>query len=105
MYTKILPGFLVYMVFVASVSLFLIYKIAPIYGKKHMLVYITICSLVGSISVMASKGFGIAIKLTINGDNQFTYLSTYIFATTVIVCAMTQINYFNKALDLFSTNR
>ncbi len=70
-----------------------------------MLVYITICSLVGSISVMASKGFGIAIKLTINGDNQFTYLSTYIFATTVIVCAMTQINYFNKALDLFSTNR
>ena len=93
------------MVIVASVSLFLIYRVAPVYGKKHMLVYITICSLVGSISVMACKGFGIAIKLTIAGQNQFIYFSTYIFAITVVGCAVTQINYFNKALDLFSTNR
>ena len=69
-----------------------------------MVVYITICSLVGSISVIACKGFGIAIKLTGEGDNQFDSPAPYIFGVVVIVCALTQINYFNKALDLFSTN-
>lgn len=102
---KLIQGFVVYMVMVAATSLYLIYYVAPIYGKKHMLVYITICSLVGSISVMAAKGFGIAIKITIQGKNQFTEASTYVFGFTVILCALTQINYFNKALDLFSTNR
>lgn len=54
---------------------------------------------------MAAKGLGVALKLTFSGDNQFGHASTYIFAFTVIFCAVTQINYFNKALDLFSTNR
>jgi hypothetical protein len=54
---------------------------------------------------MAAKGLGVALKLTFSGDNQFGHGSTYIFAFTVIFCAVTQINYFNKALDLFSTNR
>ena len=93
------------MISVTAISVYLIYKVAPIYGKKNMLVYITICSLVGSISVMACKGFGVAIKLTANGQNQFKNFSTYLFALTALVCAITQINYFNKALDIFSTNR
>lgn len=70
-----------------------------------MLVYITICSLVGSISVMAVKGFAVAVKLTFAGQNQFKFLSSWIFGFVVLFCAMTQVNYFNKALDLFSTNR
>jgi hypothetical protein len=70
-----------------------------------MLVYIAICSLIGSISVMAVKGFSVAVKLTFSGENQFQHLSTWIFGFTVLICAMTQVNYFNKALDLFSTNR
>jgi len=68
------------------------------------LVYLYICSAVGSISVMAIKGFGIALKLTLAGNNQFTHPSTYVFLIVVAVCIMTQMNYFNKALDLFSTN-
>ncbi|KAJ3257266.1 hypothetical protein HK103_004820 [Boothiomyces macroporosus] len=99
------PGFMFYMIAIISISLYLIYKVGPIYGKTHMLVYITICSLVGSISVMAVKGFAVAVKLTFAGDNQFKHFSTWVFGLTVLVCAMTQVNYFNKALDLFSTNR
>jgi drug/metabolite transporter (DMT)-like permease len=99
------PGFMVYMLAIIGISLYLIYYIGPIYGKTHMLVYITICSLVGSISVMAVKGFAVAVKLTFSGQNQFQYFSTWIFGFTVLFCAMTQVNYFNKALDLFSTNR
>ncbi|KAI9203943.1 magnesium transporter [Polychytrium aggregatum] len=101
------PGkrFMVYMFLVSAVSLFLIYRIGPVYGSKNILVYITICSLVGSVSVMAVKAFGVAIRLTIEGNNQLIYPSTWLFGFIVIGCALTQINYFNKSLDLFSTNQ
>ncbi|KAI8808337.1 magnesium transporter [Cladochytrium replicatum] len=99
------PAFLIYMIIVAGATLFLIYRVAPKYGKRSMLVYLSICSMVGSISVMAAKGFGIALKLTFSGHNQLVYPSTYVFGIVVVVCAVTQINYFNKALDMFSTNR
>jgi hypothetical protein len=68
------------------------------------LVYISICSTVGSISIMAIKAFGIAVKLTIGGSNQFTHPSTYVFMIVVAVCILTQMNYFNKALSQFNTN-
>jgi hypothetical protein len=82
----------------------MIYKIAPRYGKKNPLVYLSICSTAGSVSIMAVKGFGIALKLTIAGSNQFTHPSTYVFAIVVIVCILVQMNYLNKALDQYSTS-
>lgn len=84
-------------------SLVMIYKYGPLYGKKNPLVYISICSTVGSVSIMAIKAFGIAIRLTAAGHNQFTHPSTYVFAIVTVVCIMTQMNYFNKALSQFST--
>lgn len=85
-------------------SLVMIYTIAPRYGRSNPLVYISICSVVGSVSVMAIKGFGIAVKLTLAGNNQFTHPSSYVFAIVTATCIVVQMNYFNKALDLFSTN-
>lgn len=98
------PGFLIYAITVTAFSVFMIYKISPIYGKKNPLVYLSICSLVGSISVMAIKAFGIALKLTFAGNNQFTHASTYVFMIITGVCILTQMNYFNKALSQFPTN-
>jgi hypothetical protein len=82
----------------------MIYRVAPVYGKKNPLIYISICSTVGSVSVMSIKGFGIALKLTFAGSNQFSHPSTYVFAIVVVVCILVQMNYFNKALDQFSTS-
>ncbi len=82
----------------------MIYVVAPKYGRSNPLVYISICSLVGSVSVMAIKSFGVALKLTLDGNNQLTHPSTYVFAIVVVVCILVQMNYFNKALDIFSTN-
>lgn len=98
------PAFLSYCLFVLVFAVFAIYKVSPKWGKKTPLVYISICSLVGSISVMSVKGFGVALKLTFDGNNQFTHPSTYCFAIVVVVCILVQMNYFNKALDQFSTN-
>ncbi|KAI7671943.1 DUF803-domain-containing protein [Hortaea werneckii] len=82
----------------------MIYFVAPKYGRKNPMIYISICSTVGSISIMAIKGLGIALKMTLRGDNQFKSASTYVFGIMVVVCILTQMNYFNKALSQFSTN-
>lgn len=95
---------MLYCAFVAIFAGVMIYRIAPKYGPRSPMVYLSICSTVGSVSVMSIKGFGIAVKLTLSGNNQFSHPSTYVFAIVVIVCILTQMNYFNKALDAFDTS-
>ncbi|KAF1998392.1 DUF803-domain-containing protein [Amniculicola lignicola CBS 123094] len=98
------PGFLMYCLFVAVFSVLMIYKIAPKYGRKNPLIYLSICSTTGSVSIMAIKAFGIALKMTFGGNNQFTHPSTYVFVIMIVGCILTQMNYFNKALSQFDTN-
>ncbi|KAI8332237.1 magnesium transporter [Chlamydoabsidia padenii] len=98
------PGFITYAVIVVLVTMGLIWQAVPRWGKTRPIVYVTICSLVGSLSIMAIKAFGIAVRLTIGGNNQFTQFSTYVFGFMCLVFILTQMNYFNKALDTFSTN-
>ncbi|KAI1384525.1 DUF803-domain-containing protein [Hypoxylon trugodes] len=97
------PGFLLYCAVVAIFAGVMIYKIAPLHGKKNPLIYLSICSTVGSVSVMSVKAFGIALKLTFAGNNQFVHASTYVFMVLTALCILTQMNYFNKALSQFST--
>ncbi|KAL0958012.1 hypothetical protein HGRIS_000186 [Hohenbuehelia grisea] len=98
------PGFLMYCFTVLVFTLVMIYYVVPLHGRKNPVVYISICSLVGSVSIMAIKGFGIAVKLTFAGHNQFSHPSTYVFGIVVAVSILIQMTYFNKALDTFSTN-
>ncbi len=97
-------GFMMYCLTVLVFCLVMIYHVAPRYGQKNPMVYMSICSLAGSVSIMAIKGFGIAVKLTFQGHNQFTHPSTYVFALVSTGCILVQMNYLNKALDIFSTN-
>ncbi|KAG5645493.1 hypothetical protein DXG03_005901 [Asterophora parasitica] len=98
------PGFLMYCFTVLVFTLIMVYAVAPKYGRSNPLIYISICSLVGSISVMAIKGFGVAVKLTFGGKNQFSHPDTYVLGIIVALCILVQMNYFNRALDIFSTN-
>ncbi|KAK1855089.1 DUF803 domain membrane protein [Colletotrichum chrysophilum] len=98
------PGFLLYAFAVTVFAVVMIYKVAPVHGKKNALIYLSICSTVGSVSVMSVKAFGIALKLTFAGNNQFSHPSTYVFMILTAVCILTQMNYFNKALAQFPTN-
>ncbi|TQV92589.1 hypothetical protein V2A60_009061 [Cordyceps javanica] len=98
------PGFLLYAVAVVAFAVFMIYRVAPFYGKKNALIYLSICSTVGSISVMSAKAFGIALKITFAGNNQFSHPSTYVFMILTALCIVTQMNYFNKALACFPSN-
>ncbi|KAJ8755186.1 hypothetical protein K2173_018984 [Erythroxylum novogranatense] len=97
------PGFLVYTGIVLVVVAILIFRYVPQYGQTHMVVYVGICSLMGSLTVMSVKAVAIALKLTFSGMNQFIYYQTWFFTVIVIFCCLLQINYLNKALDTFNT--
>ncbi|KAI1761044.1 DUF803-domain-containing protein [Hypoxylon sp. FL1150] len=97
------PGFLLYCFVVTVFAIVMIYRVAPVHGRRNPLIYLSICSSVGSVSIMSVKAFGIALKLTFAGNNQFTHPSTYVFMILTAVCILTQMNYFNKALSQFST--
>ncbi|XP_073310383.1 probable magnesium transporter NIPA4 isoform X1 [Primulina huaijiensis] len=97
------PAFLFYAVLVIVVVLVLIFQYIPQYGETHILFYVGVCSLVGSLSVMSVKALGIALKLTLSGTNQLIYPQTWTFSMIVTICVLTQMNYLNKALDTFNT--
>ncbi|MBA0557195.1 hypothetical protein Golob_027240 [Gossypium lobatum] len=97
------PGFLFYTALVLTAVFTLIFHFVPQYGQTHIMVYIGVCSLVGSISVMSVKALGIALKLTFSGMNQLLYPQTWAFTLVVASCVITQMNYLNKALDTFNT--
>ncbi|KAI1301319.1 Magnesium transporter NIPA2 [Halotydeus destructor] len=98
-------GFLLYVIFVALITLVLIFVYAPLYGDTNLVIYILICSMIGSFSVMACKGLGLAIRETLSGTaNQLANGLFWIFLVAVIGCITVQMNYLNKALDIFSTS-
>ncbi|KAL3480066.1 magnesium transporter [Aspergillus californicus] len=101
LHLAIQPFFILYCVFVGVFATYMVYKVAPTQGRTNPLVYISICSTVGSVSVMSVKAFGIAVKLTVAGDNQFTHASTYVFSLVLVVTTLTQMNYLNKAMSEF----
>jgi hypothetical protein len=52
---ELCPAFLFYLAFVGIFATYMIYRVVPTQGTKNPMVYLSICSLVGSISVMAIK--------------------------------------------------
>ncbi|KAK9063342.1 hypothetical protein SSX86_017212 [Deinandra increscens subsp. villosa] len=97
------PAFVLYGILVLVAVFILVVHYIPIYGQTHVMCYIGVCSLVGSLSVMSVKGLGIALKLTFSGTNQLVYPQTWAFTFFVLLCVITQMNYLNKALDTFNT--
>lgn len=97
------PGFLLYAAVALGATSSLIWRVAPEIQTSNILVYVGICSIVGSLSVVSCKALGTAIKLTLEGSNQLIYPQTYVFLAVVISAVVTQMNYLNKALDLFNT--
>ncbi|KAJ7830190.1 magnesium transporter NIPA-domain-containing protein [Mycena olivaceomarginata] len=81
------PGFLLYCFTVCVFSLFMAYGVAPKHGRTNPLF------------IYRSHPYS-----RFAGHNQFIYPSTYLFGLISVVCIVIQLNYANKALDLFSVN-
>ncbi|KAL2267227.1 hypothetical protein VTJ83DRAFT_4504 [Remersonia thermophila] len=76
--------------------------LGPKYGSKNMLVYISICSWIGGLSVVATQGLGAAIIAQAGGRPQFNQWFLYVLLVFVIATLLTEIIYLNKALNLFN---
>ncbi|KAH7861228.1 hypothetical protein Vadar_023363 [Vaccinium darrowii] len=97
------PAFLLYTASAVAVVLVLVLYCEPRFGQTNIMVYVGICSVIGSLTVMSIKAIGIAIKLTLEGSSQVASFQTWIFAMVAVTCIITQLNYLNKALDNFNT--
>ncbi|KAH7119053.1 magnesium transporter NIPA-domain-containing protein [Dendryphion nanum] len=96
------PGFLSYAGVVIITCVVIALWLGPKYGKKTMMVYLTICSLIGGLSVVATQGLGAAIIAQIAGKSQFKEWFLYVLLVFVITTLLTEIIYLNKALNLFN---
>lgn len=91
----IAPGFLSYAGVIIIGSVFVALWAGPRYGKKSMLVYLSICSMIGGLSVVATQGLGAAIIAQIGGTPQFNQWFLYVLLVFVITTLVTEIIYLN----------
>ncbi|XP_039920529.1 magnesium transporter NIPA3 isoform X1 [Hirundo rustica] len=98
------PAFVTFAVLLTVVALVLIVFMAPKRGQTNILIYVLICSLIGAFSVSSVKGLGIAIKQMLEGKPAYHNPLVYILVGILVVSVSTQINYLNKALDVFNTS-
>ncbi|XP_051646018.1 magnesium transporter NIPA3 isoform X3 [Manacus candei] len=98
------PGFVTFAVLITVVAVVLIFVVAPRRGQTNILIYILICSLIGAFSVSSVKGLGIAIKQMLEQKPVYRHPLVYILVGILVLSVSTQINYLNKALDVFNTS-
>jgi drug/metabolite transporter (DMT)-like permease len=91
----IAPGFLSYAGVIIIGCAFIALWVAPRYGKKSMLVYLSICSLIGGLSVVATQGLGAAVVAQAGGTPQFNQWFLYVLFVFVIATLLTEIIYLN----------
>ncbi|KIP04337.1 hypothetical protein PHLGIDRAFT_76121, partial [Phlebiopsis gigantea 11061_1 CR5-6] len=110
------PWFLTYVGVVIAVAVVLAVWAAPKYGKKSMLPYIGICSLIGGISVSCTQGLGACILTSIRAALvrlypgpkpdpilQFKNWFIYFLMILVVTTLLTEIYYLNVALAMYNT--
>ncbi|KFP68628.1 Magnesium transporter NIPA3, partial [Cariama cristata] len=98
------PAFVMFAVLLTVVALMLIFIVAPRRGQTNILIYILICSLIGAFSVSSVKGLGIAVKQMLEQKPVYRHPLVYVLVGTLVLSVSTQINYLNKALDVFNTS-
>jgi len=97
--------FLYYFFIVCAMAILIIFFLGPKYGNRYVMVYIFLCSSVGSLTVMTCKALGLTIR-----SSHFGVLPTkdlwivFLLFLAVVFFICLQMNYLNKALDIFDTS-
>lgn len=97
--------FIIYVLIIGIVSILIAFYIGPRMGHLNVAVYVVLCSAIGSLTVMSCKALGLALRDTISGrSNDFGKWLPYALIITTIFFIFIQMNYLNKALDIFNTS-
>lgn len=99
------PVFISVAVILVLISILVIFMLSSKYGSKTPLVYISICSMIGSLVVIGIQGIGSSIVNSITRTNEvlFTRYETWLIFILVVIGGSIQILYLNKALNQFNT--
>ncbi|KAJ8942228.1 hypothetical protein NQ314_010128 [Rhamnusium bicolor] len=100
-------SFLNYVAITLTIVIVILIYVGPRYGNRHVTVYVTLCSAIGSLTVMACKGLGLAIKDSLSATSINSHPNPQLLfglMVVVVVCICIQMNYLNKVLDIFSTS-
>ncbi|TMW60580.1 hypothetical protein Poli38472_000622 [Pythium oligandrum] len=107
------PGFLVYlgvMILILGVMFGEIQAISRLPKRNNMakhrrlpFVYATASGIFGSFSVLLAKCASILLILTMGGDNQFVYFTTYLFVGGMISTLVLQTDLLNRAIMVGDT--
>ncbi|XP_030288524.1 magnesium transporter NIPA1 isoform X2 [Sparus aurata] len=100
------PVFVLYALLVVLLLAILILWAAPAHGKSNIMVYVAICSLLGSFTVPSSKGIGlVAEEVFVDGPSNSRALALFLgLVGTLAVSILIQFYFINKALESFSSN-
>ncbi|XP_031735755.1 magnesium transporter NIPA1-like [Anarrhichthys ocellatus] len=102
------PVFVAYALLVVLLLVVLIVWIAPAHGSSNILVYVAICSLLGSFTVPSSKGLGLVAPDVFGSDPGSSgtgALPLFLgLLVTLAVSVLLQFFFINKALQSFSSN-
>ncbi|XP_059617082.1 magnesium transporter NIPA2 [Phlebotomus argentipes] len=98
-------SFLIYVLVIISVSLMIAVYFGPRFGHSNVIFYVLLCSSIGSLTVMSCKALGLCIRDVITGRSQdFSTAMPYILIITTVIFIGIQMNYLNRALDIFNTS-
>lgn len=97
------PLFISYTCLALIGTAILMFYVAPRHGRRIVFVYVGICSVIGSLTVAATKGVALALKQTLEGNSQLTNPVAWMLLIGGTLCIIVQMNYLNKALDIFNT--
>ncbi|XP_023195996.1 magnesium transporter NIPA1 [Xiphophorus maculatus] len=100
------PVFVTYILLVVLALVTLIVWVAPAHGTSNIMVYVAICSLLGSFTVPSSKGLGL-VALDVFGEGQPNVGAVALFLGllgALAVSILIQFFFINKALECFSSN-
>lgn len=95
----IAPGFLSFAGTVILACVLIVVFAAPRWGNQSMLVYLSVCSLIGGLSVACIQGIGAAIIAQANGIPQFNQWFTYVLIVFVITTLLVEIVYLNVSYE------
>lgn len=95
-----------YVLLVLVLLLVLILWVAPAHGSSNVMVYVCICSLLGSFTVPSSKGLGLVAADVLAGGPPSGRALALLLALAAVLAAsvLTQFVFINRALERFSSS-
>jgi len=76
------------------------------WAREWVVVDLTLCAILGSWTVMATKGLSVSVRMTMLGEeNAFSSWITYVLLAVMLITAMYQVKFLNQAMVHFGTSQ